>query len=443
MESDLKRVLAAGPRTSRELQAALGRSQSRVSTALGALGTSVVRLRAGRTVRYALVRDAFDAGDRLPVRTVDRDGVSHPLLDVRPLAHGGFAVEVPPAETFRGWLGDSGDGLCRDLPWFLYDVRPQGFVGRGIAARANRIERRFPSDPRYWTAEHVGRYLVADGGDLPGNLLVGRAAALGRRPAPRRYGSADYPALAEAALAGDVPGSSAGGEQPKFAVYSAERSAHVLVKFSPAGDDGPARRWQDVLLTEHLAAVTLREAGIPAAETRLLDLAGRRFLESARFDRVGERGRASMFSLSSVDAAFTGEGEGWARAMAALRDRSLVRDGDVEAVALLERFGRRIGNTDMHLGNVSLAVDEDAFRPVPVYDMCTMALAPMRGEVRPLDPERLAVAARASADVGTGRAEASDDPAVELAHRFWARVRSDARASDELVALARRLLRTA
>ena len=439
-ETDLTRALTARALTSRELRATLGRSQAWVSTALGALGPRVVRLRSGRSVRYALARDAFDAGDRIPVHVVDGDGTSRPLLDVRPLAHGGFAVEPRTDEGGdRPWLGDSGDGVFRDLPWFMYDARPQGFVGRAVAGLVHRADERFPPDPRHWSAEHVGRYLVANGDDLPGNLRIGSAAVLRVGAPPRRHVPADYPALAEAALANEVPGSSAGGEQPKFAVYRAERAAHVLVKFSPRDSGAVAARWRDVLLTEHLAALTLREAGVPTADTRLIDADGRRFLESIRFDRVGERGRASTFSLSSVDAAFAGMGDGWTRSMRALRDRSLVRAEHVEAVAMLEAFGRRIGNTDMHLGNVSLAVDGDGFRPVPVYDMCSMLLAPVGGEARAVGPPRPDAPDAGPPDAGA----ASLDVARELAHAFWSRVRRDDRASGDLTALADQVLRIA
>ena len=120
--------------------------------------------------------------------------------------------------------------------------------------------------------------------------------------------------------------------------------------------------------------------------------------------------------------------------MRALRDRSLVRDEHVEAVAMLEAFGRRIGNTDMHLGNVSLAVDGDGFRPVPVHDMCSMVLAPVGGEARSVQPPGPDAPGAGPPDAGA----ASLDVARELARAFWSRVRRDDRASGELVALAAR-----
>jgi hypothetical protein len=55
----------------------------------------------------------------------------------------------------------------------------------------------------------------------------------------------DYPRLALQALGSAAPGSSAGGEQPKFGAVT--HGAPVLVKFSPAGDAPADQRWRDLL----------------------------------------------------------------------------------------------------------------------------------------------------------------------------------------------------
>lgn len=102
----------------------------------------------------------------------------------------------------------------------------------------------------YWAADHIGRYLVSNGDDLPGNLKFGGLAHLRLRRKPVPHTSEDYPELAESTMDGTTPESSAGGEQPKFTAFCKERSAHVIVKFSPK-DEGPvAVRWRDILVTE-------------------------------------------------------------------------------------------------------------------------------------------------------------------------------------------------
>ena len=93
----------------------------------------------------------------------------------------------------------------------------------------------------------------------------------------------DYPALTRGALQGQLPGSSAGGEQPKFCCVTQGRS--VIVKFSSGGDSLVDQRTRDLLLCEHLALEVLRQAGLPAARTQLFLREGRVFLESERFDR--------------------------------------------------------------------------------------------------------------------------------------------------------------
>src|SRR5690606_2380488 len=100
----------------------------------------------------------------------------------------------------------------------------------------------------------------------------------------------EFPRLAAAAAAGDVAGSSAGGEQPKFLAVTTGPDGDprsVLVKFTATMDTPMARRWADLLAAEAHAHIVLTEVGLAAGEARLLDAAGRRFLEMPRFDRLG------------------------------------------------------------------------------------------------------------------------------------------------------------
>ncbi len=418
--------------TSVEIQRLTGRSQPWVSARLRALGDRVVRVRQGRSFSYVLARSAFGSDDRIPVWTVDPYGNSTWTLDLRPLAAGRFALELAPG-TSRLWMGDSGAGQYDDLPWFLSDLRPQGFIGRATAASLVARKASFPADPRDWQTGHIGRYLVANGDDLPGNLQVGHQAGLRVRRAPVGRDQDEYQALAEAALQGEAPGSSAGGEQPKFAVYSAERSAHVIVKFSPEGTDTVAERWRDILVTEHEASRVLRQCGIPAGETRLFADGGRLFLESDRFDRRGEHGRLSMFSLQAVDAEFVGHGANWTDAVTGLHDRGLVAFEHVHDVQLLHAFGVQIGNTDMHLGNLSVGIDGDMFRLSPVYDMCSMCLAPTQNRLMPI--ERLPAWGQATQQVYSWDLELT---IRDLSREFWKGVAVNEHSSSELTAFARR-----
>ena len=139
-----------------------------------------------------------------------------------------------------------------------------------------------------WSDEHALRALLAYGHDVVGNLLLGDLARdrFLSTPLPVPVAQQDkavaYSQLALNAASGEVPGSSAGGEQPKFAVYAETPAGprHLLVKFSEAENSPVSERWRDLLLAEHLALETLRGAGISAAQTYIFDHDGQRFLES-------------------------------------------------------------------------------------------------------------------------------------------------------------------
>jgi hypothetical protein len=425
MPLSIREYLQQGPATSREIQAATGLSQAAVSRQIRAMGDSVIKLQQGRSPRYVMTRNAFGGNDKLLLTMVDAHGNTVIAAHIRPLAHGGFFVSpqtgMPPV-----LLGEGGNGLYDDLPFFLYDLAPQGFLGRQIAEVMAAQSDDFPTDPRRWNANHIGRYLISNGDDLSGNFKIGEQALLRVRRKPAVITKEDYPALADSVMSGVIPGSSAGGEQPKFTAFCGERSAHVIVKFSPQGDSEVAHRWRDILITEYHATEVIHSQNFPAAETRLIEMGDRLFLESQRFDRTGEYGRMSMFSLQSIDAEFTGLGSSWPLVMDALYRKKMVSWAHVYDAEFLWIFGRLINNTDMHLGNLSLAIEGNVFRLLPVYDMCSMGFAPKSGgEVLPYsftlpEPGGLNIGADALLQ------------ARAMAHDFWERVAGDERISDEL-----------
>jgi len=422
----ISEYLTSRPATSREIQAATGLTQATVSRQLRRMGESVIKLKDGRFLRYAMTRSAFGGNDQLPLYMVDAHGNNTAVALIRPLAHGGFFVE-PLTGMPSVLLGANADGLYNSLPYFLYDLAPQGFLGRQIAKELSTQSEDFPSDPRGWTDDHIGRYLVSNGDDLPGNFKFGEQAHLRIRRKPVAVTSNDYPKLAENVMDGIITGSSAGGEQPKFTAFSGDLSAHVIVKFSPKSDDPVARRWRDILITEFHATEALHAKNFPAAETRLIDKGGRLFLESQRFDRVGEYGRMSMISLQYIDAAFVGEGYGWNRAMHELYKMKLVSWQHCCDATFLWGFGLLINNSDMHLGNLSLSIDGGVFRILPVYDMCSMGFAPKAGDVRPFSftPPDL------ESQSGVENIAKSFPAVMNMAHDFWERVTNDDRISDE------------
>nr|WP_320010571.1 type II toxin-antitoxin system HipA family toxin YjjJ [uncultured Desulfobulbus sp.] len=424
MPQTITEYLKRGPATSKEIQLHTGLSQAAVSRQLKNLGESVIRFQNGRTPRYALTRNAFGGNDKLPLGVVDAHGNTDLVAYVRPLAHGGFFVE-PETAMPSLLLGESGKGIYDDLPYFLMDLCPQGFLGRQLAKAMANQNSDFPSDPRRWRTGHIGRYLVSNGEDLPGNFKFGEQALLRVRRRPVVTSEDDYPGLADGVMSGEIPGSSAGGEQPKFTAFCGQLSAHVIVKFSPKGTSDVAQRWRDILITEFHATEAMRARNFSAAETRLIELDGRFFLESQRFDRAGEYGRMSMVSLASIDAEFTGLGRSWPHVLHALFEQKLVSWQHLYDATFLWQFGQLIHNTDMHLGNLSMAIEGEVFRLLPFYDMCSMGFAPKSGgEVQPYAFSPI------DSDVPL-LGEEVREPILKMAWDFWDRVATDSRISDE------------
>lgn len=361
----LRLLLGQRPMTARQLVENTGLSQPTVSRALAKLGAEIVRFGSRASIQYA-IRDYSRGLDLVPVWRVSDVGQIHPL---------GTLVPVRP----DGFVMISGDGVAihsAGLPWWMFDMRPQGYLGRAYAT-AHAANLGLPLNPEHWTDNHALRALLAHGYDVVGNLLLGdiardRFLAL-PAPTPIADRNEAYPQLALAAGAGETPGSSAGGEQPKFCAYT--EKGHVLVKFSASDDNPVAERWRDLLLAEHLALATL---GI---DSEVLDIGGQRFMELPRFDRIGELGRIGVFSLKALDAEFVGNAmASWPIIVARLAAGGLVQPQAVEGSALLWAFGTLIGNTDMHTGNLSfISRDGQSYQLAPAYDMLPMGFAPRSG----------------------------------------------------------------
>ncbi|MBN9422700.1 MAG: phosphatidylinositol kinase [Candidatus Accumulibacter sp. 66-26] len=406
----IRLCLRQGPMPARQLVERLGISQPTASRALSALGDEVVRIGAGRAIQYAL-RDPGRGLGAIPVYRIAADGTLRRLGVLTPVCPGGFVMQQEDGRTL---YSDS-------LPWWLLDMCPQGFLGRAYA-KHHAAALGLPPSLAEWSETHMLRALLAHGEDVVGNLLLGDIARehFIDAPPPAPVDQSQYPALAEATERGDVPGSSAGGEQPKFTAYTGQ---HVLVKFTAADDNPIAQRWRDLLAAEHIAAQVLLAAGIPASHSRLLDIAGRRFLEVDRFDRVGPLGRRALHSLTSVEAEFVGDAQSpWPVLAARLAALGIITDEAAAGAALLYAFGALIGNTDMHHGNLSFVAEHGRpYHLAPAYDMLPMAFAPRSSGALPADlpPARL----HASVEPDTWR------QALALADEFVRILRSDGRFS--------------
>lgn len=370
----------------------LGISQPTVSRLISEAGPRIVRIGRARSTRYALAREIARAGSHWPLYRIDADGKPHTLGELHAL-HGEAFFFEPNASRPAFVHGDFASGIFPDLPWFLDDQRPQGFLGRSFARRvANELGA--PEDLMHWSADDITLALLGHGKDAPGDLVLGDASlqkAMREIITPtdriaQDQRSSRYPQLAEAALRGEDVGSSAGGEQAKFAVTLKFRESDtpVIVKFSKSTQSRAGRRWADLLICEHHASEVLLEFGLPAARNEIIEAEGRVFLQSTRFDRTPSLGRHGFVSLAALDAAFYAKGNiNWWRLAPQLARDGWLDDADAHRLSVISWFGLLIGNSDMHLGNAGLHLtDHRPLKLAPVYDMLPMRFRPSNsGEI--------------------------------------------------------------
>ena len=433
-----------GALTTKELAAALAVSQPTVSRLLTSFkGPRIHRMGGARSTRYALSRNIPALGSDWPIYEIDFEGKTHLIGNIHALeAKQWFFEQKVPWSTLRG--EEFPYGLYPDFPWFLDDLRPRGFLGRAFALKYGKLLG-LSADPRAWMADDVLSALLRYGRNLQGSFVIGeemlsavQESMLGNQDMLASASRTKaYPSMADAIIAGEWPGSSAAGEQPKFTacIKDGRSIRHVIVKFN--GDRGRPEdiRWADLLVAEQLASSILSDSGIAASKTQLIAAGGRHFLESARFDRVGAYGRKGLVSLAALDAAFLGYPDTpWTVAAEKLQRTGWLSSGDADRLSALWWFGTLIGNTDMHYGNISLYLERN--RPIslaPSYDMLPMLYRPnIEGSLpdRPITPpppppESIKCWSRASALASTFWTSLSKSSDVSSAFRKIAKQNLD------------------
>ncbi len=380
-----------------------------------------------RRTRHALRRALRGDLADLPLYEVDASGRAEQVAQLALVRPEGTCADL----SGTGWPvpDEARDGWWPGLPYPLYDMRPQGYLGRQFA-RAQHRAFAVASNPDDWSDDDVLHVLSHSGSDASGNLILGNPAYeqwLGSKLAPpaplkaRALGGA-YAHLAEQAVAAGVAGSSAAGDFPKFPALrelAGSATPHVLVKFSGADRSPAVRRWADLLVCEHLALEALAKLpGVQGARSRIVLHAGRTFLEVERFDRHGLFGRSRLVCLATLDAALLGDGStDWTRPAARFAAAGWLSPQDLAAVQHLWWFGRLIANTDMHTGNLSFR-PQGTLTVAPGYDMVPMLYAPLPGgEVAPrvfepplpLPPQRPVWAAACTAALSFWAAAARDE----------------------------------
>ena len=393
-----------GAATSAQIQQATQKSQATVSRLLGGLSSQVLRLGRGRSTRYAAPENIGDASPQQSLWLIGQSGQVRSIGTLSLLANAQLHVGA-----------DKFDEYASALPWYLSPLRVQGFLGRLLARRL--ATQGLLSDPEMWDLRAVLMAALRLH-DAPGAIVMGQdnAHAHAARSLPHGAGLA----LALDAWASDVAqtlpaGSSAGGEQPKFPALLAD-GQYVLVKFSPPRGTPFGERWNDLLHAEQLGSEIFARHGHAAAPSRVVQSPTRTYLLSERFDRLGTAGRRHVVALGAAHAAFVpGSYNGWGASCEALARQGRLPEGDAAAAMFRQQFGRLIGNSDMHSGNLGLFAHGETLREMakgrfgisPSYDMLPMRWKP--------DP----VTGALDYDPFDTSGMAASAPAREAAHAFW------------------------
>lgn len=383
-------LIRSGIATAPELSRMTKSSQPTISRTLQKLEDDSIVLcdRNQRPYRYWVLREI--AGEReYPVYRIDEQGNSSQIGCLYPVGRSEYTYRDDLKACFTEF---------DDIPWFISDMRPQGYLGRALALELIEQDIHVDRDPRIWDSDITMQIIANWAFDGVGNLVVGARAF--ERFSAHQYQAVTEDSLDELATSAGVQfgGSSAAGEQPKFACLLEQQAGPVqmLVKFSEplSQQNDNARRWRDLLQCEHLALTLLQQAGLPAATSHLY-IAERLYLILERFDRAGIRGRHGLVSLATLDAEYIGRASSaWPVSTKALQEQNIITPRAHQLTEQYHAFGYLICNTDMHQGNLSFIYDGK--KPVelaPIYDMLPMGFVPepsgMRQAPIPLSKDRL------------------------------------------------------
>ena len=399
-------------------------SQPSISRLLSSLKTEILVIGKARETKYAARREIEDMTE-FPVYEILEDGSSRQL--------GVLYAVYPQGFYFSTNVAEATSSFYPDLPYFLNDIRPAGFLGRLIPLQNQDLN--LPKDIHFWSAEHCIKYLSTRGWNTVGNLIIGEKAFqlyLENCQHPKHIVKRSdrkivYPQYATEILSMGDPGSSAGGEHPKFTTILFPENQHVLVKFSPPKDTEIGIRISDVLICEYIALKTLKKNGYNAADAEILLFDNRTYLEVKRFDRRGEFSRLGLISLGTLDAEFAGIAGSWSEVARALAKHKIISESLLEEIRFRELFGECIANNDMHSYNLSFIMEGlNVIDLAPVYDMTCMLFMPRNFQIIPVEfkpPMPLVADKQITKSVY--------DAAIE----FWNEVILDARISSSFKAI--------
>jgi HipA-like C-terminal domain len=425
LHNQLKGVLQGGAKKPADLLHKLNINQSKFSRLISA-SDGVISIGKARSTVYASTRNFRGMGSKFPIFRVTSKGAVQAYGELSVLVAGQFAIEIDQHKSRQ---------LFDGLPYFLQDMRPQGFIGRSFTNKNRDL--RLPDRIADWSDDDALYALVCRGEDCIGEIIVGNESlerfyqSLASPVMPIRANEREtrYVKLAEEAMACTTAGSSVGGEQPKFTTsiipINHGETERVIVKFSPADNTPVSTRWRDLLIAKHIALESIRKTEYAAAKSDVLLAGNRVFLEVTHFDRHGAHGRSGVISIGAIDDEYFGMRDTWIKAVTRLFDQKMISSTDAKALRYQAVFGQLIGNTDQHFGNASLINTRNGtvpYRLAPAYDVLPMLYAPVNGEIVPR---------KLSPPMPTSETLDVWMPAMKNASAYWTQLVSDIRLSDD------------
>ena len=159
-----------------------------------------------------------------------------------------------------------------------------------------------------------------------------------------------------------APGSSLGGARPKASV--SEKDGHLAIAKFPRKDDEIS-----TVVWEAVALSLAEKSGIPVAQSRVENIAGKPVLLLRRFDRDGER-RIPFLSAMNMLGSKDRETRSYLEMVDALRQHGAAPRVDIEALWRRLVFNILISNTDDHPRNHGFLYEGQAgWRLSPAYDL--------------------------------------------------------------------------
>jgi serine/threonine-protein kinase HipA len=263
------------------------------------------------------------------------------------------------------------------------DTEPDGWAKRVILrdhAKRRQLERREGRGQGLAPLNAMDFLLAVDDSSRVGALrfqdedgVFCRAPEAGRRTAPPMVElcqllKASQAVESETETAADLAylrgrGTSLGGMRPKCTVV--DEDGHLAIGKFPSVLDGRA-----VTKGEVLAMTLAREAGITAAEARLVESAGLPVALIRRFDRTPSGQRLMYVSAATLLGASDGKEHFYTEIVDAIRRHGASAQADIEELWRRMAFSILISNVDDHLHNHGfLHTSRGQWRLAPAFDL--------------------------------------------------------------------------